>query len=238
MLRNFIGFHPAIHDHGEGDPPYFWQVPKEHHRYLRILPEVEIERLTNAQKSPLVLVKPLHDSQRAAELLQHFHRSKGLWIFRHYREVILSHLSYYKGRYDPLTYLKDLLELNAHSWKAEGLNEGMRDFIMQHRIQATTPTAAFALFWLARNSLLLHQKHPNLLVVNYADLIADPQRALMMISQHIQMDLDPRYALFPQRRERPQLLPNSIPESILAACEAMHTKLCAMSSNLSSQSNS
>jgi hypothetical protein len=232
MLRNFIGFHPAIHDHGEGDPPYFWQVSVEDPRYLRLVPEAEIERLTANQKSPLVLLKPLHDSQRAAELLRRFPHSKGLWIFRHYREVILSHLNYYKGRYDPLTYLKDLLELNTQSWKAEGLDESMRDFIGQHRLQASTPTAAFALFWLARNSLLFLENHPDLLTVNYTDLIAHPQQAITMISHHIQLNLDPRYALFPQRRERPQSLSDSIPESILTACDAMYEKLCAMSSNL------
>jgi hypothetical protein len=53
-----------------------------------------------------------------------------------------------------------------------------------------------------------------------------------MISHHIQLNLDPRYALFPQRRERPQSLSDSIPESILTACDAMYEKLCAMSSNL------
>jgi hypothetical protein len=234
MLRNFIGFHPAIHDHGEGDPPYFWQVPVEDLRYLRVVPKVEIERLTRAQKSPVVLIKPLHDSQRAAELLRHFPRSKGLWIFRHYREVILSHLNYYRGRYDPLPYLKDLLELNTQSWKAEGLDEEMLDFIVKHRADTATPTAAYALFWLARNSLLFHQDHPDLLTVNYADLIKHPQQSLKQLSHHIQMDLDPRYALFPQRRERPQSLPDIIPESILAACDAMYEKLCAMSSSLSS----
>lgn len=229
MLRNFIGFHPAISDHGEGDPPFFWQMPVEDLRYLRVLPDAEIERLTHAQKSPVVLIKPLHDSQRAAELLRNFPRSKGLWIFRHYREVILSHLNYYKGRYDPLPYLKDMLELNTASWKAEGLSDEMRDFIIQHRAQATTPTAAFALFWLARNSLLFHQDHPDLLTVNYADLIEHPQESLTRLSHHIQMDLDPRYALFPQRRERPQSLPDALPAPIVEACERMLERLVAKS---------
>ncbi|MDZ4286527.1 MAG: hypothetical protein U0984_01135 [Prosthecobacter sp.] len=101
MLRSFIGFDPRVDDQGEGDPPYFWQVPVEDPRYLRAVPDEEIERLSRASHSPVVLIKPLHDSQRAAALLQRFPRSKGIWIFRHYHEVILSHLNYYRGRYDP-----------------------------------------------------------------------------------------------------------------------------------------
>lgn len=227
MLRNFIGFHPAISDHGEGDPPYFWQVPLEDMRYLRLVPNEEIQRLIKKQKSPVVLIKPLHDSQRAAELLQMFTGSRGLWIFRHYREVILSHLNYYKGRYDPLPYLKDLLELKAASWKAEALSSEMKSFISEHMHLATNATAGYALFWLARNSLLFDQIANNLMTVNYADLIEHPQASLRKLSSHIQIDLDPRYALFPQRRERQQPLPDELPKPILHACEQMNDRLVA-----------
>lgn len=225
MLRNFIGFNPAINDHGEGDPPYFWQVPVEDPRYLRVVPDEEIDRLTRAQKSPVVLVKPLHDSQRASELLRRFPRSKGIWIFRHYHEVILSHLNYYRGRYDPLPYVKDLLDLNASSWKAEGLGEEMRSLILQLRDQATTPTAGFALFWLARNSLLFQQDHPDLLTVHYSDLIEHPAGSLALLGRHIGMELDLRYSQFPQRRERSQPLPDAIPPAILEHCDAMFERL-------------
>ncbi len=225
MLRNFIGFNPAIADHGEGDPPYFWQVPVEDPRYLRVVPDEEIDRLTRAQTSPVVLVKPLHDSQRAAELLRRFPRSKGIWIFRHYHEVILSHLNYYKGRYDPLPYLKDLLDLNTASWKAECLGEEMRGIILKHRAEATTPTAGFALFWLARNSLLFQQDQQDLLTVHYADLINHPAASLKLLGRHIAMDLDLRYSEFPQRRERTQALPDEIPPAIRELCDDMHSRL-------------
>jgi len=232
MLRSFIGFDSRIDDHGEGDPPYFWQVPVEDPRYLRIVPDDEIQRLSQAQRSPVVLIKPLHDSQRAAELLRRFPRSKGIWIFRHYHEVILSHLNYYKGRYDPLPYVKDLLDLNECSWKAEHLGPRMKEFILRHRSEATTPTAAYALFWLARNSLLFDQDHPDLLTLNYADLVAKPGPALDVLSQHVGLNLDRRYSQFPQRRERKQDLPDAIPGAIHTACDEMQQRLISRAAAL------
>jgi len=229
MLRSFIGFDPRVNDQGEGDPPFFWQTPVEDPRYIRLIPDAEIERLVRAQTSEVVLIKPLHDSQRAAELLRRFQRSKGIWIFRHYHEVILSHINYYRGRYDPLPYLRDLLELNPGSWKAEALGEEMRAFIIQHRHLATTPTAGYALFWLARNSLLFQQEHPDLITLDYDTLVVRAADALALLSQFVGLDLDARYAQFPQRRERPKELPDALPPVLKEACEMMLERLRARS---------
>jgi len=225
MLRNFIGFDPRVNDQGEGDPPFFRQMPVTDLQYLRLRPDAEVARLLAEQRNQVVLLKPLHDSQRATALLNAFPGSKGIWIFRHYREVILSHLTYYKGRYEALPYLRDLLELNKKSWKAEGLGPEMRRFIQEHKELATTPTAAFALFWLARNSLLFDQEHPEMIAFNYNSLVEQPVKALGMLGAHIQLDLAATYARFPQRLERDRPLPDDVPALILDACDVMWNQL-------------
>ncbi|MEZ5384366.1 MAG: hypothetical protein R3F13_02500 [Prosthecobacter sp.] len=229
MLRNFIGFDPRVNDQGEGDPPYFRQLPVEDLHYLRLQPDEVIARLLSEQRSQVVLLKPLHDSQRATALLSGFQKSKGIWIFRHYREVILSHLTYYRNRYEPLSYVRDLLDLNDKSWKAEGLGMEMRQFVREHRTLVTTPTAAFAMFWLARNSLLFDQKHPELITVNYRSLVEQPVKALEKFGSHIHLDLDSAYARFPQRIERDRSLPDELPAPILEACNAMMERLIGCS---------
>lgn len=237
MLRSFIGFDPRVDDQGEGDPPYFWQGPEDDLRYLRLLPDEAVEKLASRCRSEVLLIKPLHDSQRAAHLLHRFPGSKGIWIFRHYHEVILSHLTYYRGRYDPLPYLQDMLNLNEASWKAEGLGQEMRDFIQQHRHLATTATAGFALFWLARNSLYFSQMqaHPGLPLVSihYADLVGHSAQALRFLGEYTGLELDPRYARFPEHRERKKELPDAIPPVLLEACEKMMARLQAAAVPLS-----
>lgn len=225
MLRNFIGFDPRVNDQGEGDPPFFRQLPVEDLQYLRLHSDGEVARLLAAQRSQVVLLKPLHDSQRASHLLNAFPKSKGIWIFRHYRDVILSHVTYYKGRYEALPYLRDLLELNESSWKAEGLGAEIRGFIQEYKALATTPTVAFALFWLARNSLLFDQDHPELIAVNYHSLVEQPAKCLEILGRHIYLDLNDAYARFPQRVDREKSLPDAVPAPVLDACEKMWERL-------------
>ena len=229
MLRDFIGFDPRVKDYGEGDPPFFWQRPMDDPLYIRLVHDVEVERLRMAERSELVLIKPLHDSQRAVELLGKWPRSKGIWIYRHYREVILSHQAYYKGRYSAEPYLNDLWELNEKSWKAEYLGAEMKDFIRTHRHLATNSTVAFALFWLARNSLLFTNKHPNLITLPYSAMVRQPQLALEVIGHHLEMDFDPRYAEFPEHRERNKPLPHPLPCAVEVACEKMLSALAGVS---------
>jgi len=137
----------------------------------------------------------------------------------------LSHLTYYRGRYEPIPYLYDLLELNETSWKAENLGAEMRDFIHEHRHLATTPTAGFALFWLARNSLLFDNEHPALIALHYADLIRHPRPALRVLGSHLGMNFDERYSYFPEHRDRERPLPDELPPVLNEACEAMMKRL-------------
>jgi len=225
MLRNFIGFDPRVNDQGEGAPPFFHQTENDHPDYIRLIPDDQIQDLVQKQRSEVVLIKPLHDSQRAAELLDRFPDSKGVWIFRDYHEVILSHLTYYKGRYEGLPYVQPLLNLDSTSWKAQGLGEEMKTFVKEHRRLATTPTSAFALFWLARNSLLFSQHHNQMITLGYKDLVQHPSECLAILGRHIDLDLDPRCTQFPEHRDRPQSLPDKIPFPILSACELMMSKL-------------
>lgn len=59
LLRHLIGLDSRVQDYGEGDPPYFWQVPNEDPRYIRLRDDEEIERLRRKERSPIVLLKPL-----------------------------------------------------------------------------------------------------------------------------------------------------------------------------------
>jgi hypothetical protein len=124
-----------------------------------------------------------------------------------------------------MPYLRDLLELNENSWKAENLSAEMRGFISAHRHLATTPTAGFALFWLARNSLFFDNTHPSLIALHYADLIKHPQEALRVLGRHLDMTFDERYSDFPEHRDREKPLPDEIPPVLLEACEAMMSRL-------------
>lgn len=225
LLRNLIGLDPRVQDYGEGDPPYFWQTDPEDPRYIRLIDLQDIEALRRRERSSIVLLKPLHDSQRARELLNCWPSSRAVFIHRDFREVILSHLSYYRDRYDLTAYVDDLLQLRAPSWKAENLGDEMRIFLESHRHLARNACSGLALFWLARNSLRSSQSHERLIGLNYRDLVARPARCLEVLGSHLNMEFHPRLASLPQERPRPAPLPEPIAPPLLEACEAMADQL-------------
>ena len=229
LLRSFIGLDWRVSDQGEGDPPYFWQLPVSEPKYLRLRDDADIETLRQRERSELVLLKPLHDTQRAHQLLQTWPQSRAVFIHRHYREVILSHLHYYRRRYDPDAYLADLLSLNPQSWKAENLDEPTRDFIAAHRHLASNPSNGFALFWLARNSLRFSQDHARMIGLHYADLVRHPHFCLQQLGRLFEMDFPPQLALLPETRERSAPLPDTLHPQLEQACEDMLCRLNAHS---------
>lgn len=227
LLRDFIGSDKRFRDIGEGDAPYFHQ--EKGPRYLRLVDDSQVEALTKAQKSPWVLLKPLHDSQRAAELLERFESSRGIWIFRHYDSVVQSHIGYY--RHDPMEYLRPLRQVDIHSWMLSGLEQQSMERVRELlEIANSSIPDLYAVFWYARNALLFqHLKRVNLLVISYENLVAAPHQCLQSFNNHLGVDLSTKALLVPK-----QLRPNGplgfkLREKIGHACNQMLQQLSSLS---------
>lgn len=225
FLRNFIGLDQRFRDIGEGDPPYFHQ--EEDAQYLRLVEDSQVEALVKAQKSPWVLLKPLHDSQRAVELLERFERSRGIWIFRHYNSVVQSHLGYY--HHDPLTYLRPLREKDVNSWMLSGLeDQSMEQVFELIELAGSSIPDLYAVFWYARNSFLFqHLKRVNLLVVSYEKLVTSPHECLQAFNKHLELDLSTKALLVPDRRGFKSAGFELMPK-IDHACSLMYQQLASL----------
>ena len=227
LLRNFIGLDSRFRDIGEGDPPYFHQ--ERGGRYLRLLEDDQVEALVYSQKSPWVLLKPLHDSQRAAELLGRFKDSRGIWIFRHYDSVVQSHLGYY--HHDPMEYLQPLRQMDLSSWMLSGLeNQNLERVRALVELADESIPDLYAVFWYARNVLLFqHLQRANLLVVSYESLVATPHQCLQAFNKHLGVGLSTKALLVPmQRRPNAPALSKLTPE-VEHACNLMLQKLSSLS---------
>lgn len=225
-MRNFIGLDQRFRDIGEGDPPYFHQ--EEGERYLRLVEDSQVEALVKTQRSPWVLLKPLHDSQRAVELLESFEGSRGIWIFRHYDSVVQSHLGYYQ--HDPMYYLRPLRQKDVNSWMLSGLEHQSMERVCEliEMADSSIPDL-YAVFWYARNALLFqHLKRANLLVVSYENLVASPHQCLQAFNKHLGLDLSTKALLVPnQRRSNPPAGFKFRPE-IEHACNLMLQQLSSL----------
>lgn len=153
-------------------------------RYIP-LPEVKIK--IEADRSPLVVAKPLVESQDLSPLLDLFPDTKAVWMFRHYADVASSNLKYFSSD----TGFKDLIPILARdpeNWRSRNLAEADIQAIEAVYSEAMDPHDAAALFWYARNSLyfsLGYENDPRIALCRYGDLVTNPGGIMRQAYQFI-----------------------------------------------------
>jgi len=143
---------------------------------LRLNPLTEVKARILADRAPLVVYKPLVESQNLNILLDLFPVAKAVWMYRDFRAVVLSNLKYF-GRDTGHRDLVPIIEGNTSNWRAEKLAESDRDIIRDIYSTDMDPNDAAALFWYARNSLFFSRgfhSDDRVRTCRYGDLVTRP----------------------------------------------------------------
>jgi hypothetical protein len=132
---------------------------------------------------PMVVLKPLVESQNALALLDGLPNAHALWMFRHWTDVARSNLARF-GRDNGIRNLRRVVEARPGDWRAEGVDAATHAVVAEHFSESMNPWDAAALFWWVRNthffSLGLAER-PGVMTCPYEDLVADPNRVLRAI---------------------------------------------------------
>jgi Sulfotransferase domain len=154
---------------------------------LRLNPLDEVQQEFERNKAPIIVLKPLVESQNILQLLDYFPQSKALWMYRHYKDTAISLISRF-GLHASLRDIKFIVENNRSRWHVEGVSDYVRSVVMQHFSEDMSPYDAAALFWFARNQLFyeLNLDHnPRVLMGRYEDLATNPGAAIGKIYQFL-----------------------------------------------------
>jgi hypothetical protein len=222
MLANAIGLSPHVKDYGEGDPKYFYWADAP-----RLRPLDEVAAQLNREHNCVTLLKPLCDSQRAEEILHRFPSARGFWIVRNFRDCVASHVQYYSQFHDGLAYVREMLQLDSPTWKNEGLSGEMRDVLASASTRELNLETAYALYWLARNSIFdALPKNVAVTLIHYEDILRNPEKSLEPLFGQLSIPFRPQYALAvspPARRPRQGRSP--IDDDVAERCERLHDRL-------------
>lgn len=140
----------------------------------RPLPEVTARILSD--RAPLVVCKPLVESQNLDTLLGLFPSTRAIWMYRDYRAVVLSNLKYF-GQDTGHRDLRPILARDTSNWRAEKFAESDLEIIENLYSPDMDSHDAAALFWFARNSLFFSRgfdADARILLCRYADLVTRP----------------------------------------------------------------
>jgi hypothetical protein len=129
---------------------------------------------------PLVVLKPLVESQNTPTLLESLPGARGLWMFRGWRDVACSNLARF-GRDKGVTNLRSVVEQRPTDWRAECVSPAVQRVVAQHFSESMNPHDAAALFWWVRNSFFFElglDANPALRSCRYEELVMDPAATL------------------------------------------------------------
>jgi hypothetical protein len=129
------------------------------------------------RKERLIVIKPLVESQNVRWLLNSLENSKAIWVYRHYRAVVVSNLQKF-GIKNGLADLRPIAENRADDWRSEKVSTELRRTVSAFYSPNMDPHDAAALFWFARNSLFFELALPHddrILLCRYEDFVTEPE---------------------------------------------------------------
>jgi len=164
---------------------------------FRLRPVDDVRRLVAASRHPYVLLKPLCDTHRTAELLDRLRtRSdpRALWVYRSAEGRARSAVAKFGDQ--NLQVLRELAAGGGHDrWQAQGLSSDSLALLRRLDWSAVDPVSAAALFWYVRNRLYFElglDDRPDVLLVSYDALVADPAAEMGRVCAFLGFPYHPR----------------------------------------------
>jgi hypothetical protein len=177
-----------------------------------------------------VLFKPLCDSHRTTELLDHLGTvspGRAIWVFRSVDGRVRSAIA----KFGP-TNLRVLSEIAAGRgdglWQAQGLSNESRDFIRSIDYAHLSPESAAALFWYVRNSLYfelgLHERD-DVMLASYDSLLRDGSAVMRVLCRFLDLPYDPDLVAHVDSARSPDQSRLAIEGGIRARCDELAERL-------------
>jgi hypothetical protein len=154
---------------------------------LRLEPLPDVKRRLDRIRAPLIVLKPLVESQHVRSLLEGFDNSYAIWMYRRPESVAASDLSYF-GSENGERNLRLLLSNDPPNWRGEVVPETTRSVLSSYYRPGMDPHDAAALFWWARTSLFFDlglDQRPDVRLCSYERLVADPEPTLRALYEFV-----------------------------------------------------
>ena len=161
---------------------------------LRLKPCNEINRILSRFRAPLIVVKPIVESQRTPKLLAEITNSKAVWLYRDYRDVVSSNVKRFHSQIDGL---RSVVTGSPRSWRNEKVSDETLAILKQFFSEDMSKPDAAALGWYSRNILFFDlglDKRDDVFLCNYEQLVCDPETTMRRIYRFIGFDF-PKYRI-------------------------------------------
>ena len=154
---------------------------------IRLNPLPDVAAVINRVRVPLVVVKPLVETQNVRALLDYFPGSKALFMYRNYADVAQSDLAKFGAR-NGIHNIRPIAAGDADNWRSEGASREVREVIRRFYSEQMNQNDAAGLFWYARNRLFFDldlARCPDVMLCRYEHLTSEPAAVMRRIYECI-----------------------------------------------------
>jgi len=153
----------------------------------RLNPLPDVAAFLRRVPAPLVVTKPLVETQNVLTLLNYFPGSKSLFMYRRYADVARSDLVKFGPR-NAIENIRPIAEGDRHNWRSEGASSTVREVVKRFYSERMNPNDAAALFWFARNHLYFDLNlagHSDVFLCRYEHLVQEPEHVMRSIYEFL-----------------------------------------------------
>jgi hypothetical protein len=201
---------------------------------IRLNAVAKVKSVIDSLGHPLVILKPLVESQHVDKLLALHKNVKCVWLFRNYRDVAASNIK----KWGPMNGKNNLLPIinqEPSNWRSESLPPETVSTVKKHYDENMSSHDAAALFWWVRNSLYFHQHlfdNSKIYTCNYKNLVSQPGVQMKELYQFIGVE-------YPTNSITDHVHANSVKkgkkiilsDGIEKLCQELYDNLCKYDSN-------
>lgn len=188
-----------------------------------------LERSLDSSAFPAIMLKPICDSHRADEILDRFPASRGLWIFRDYRDTVHSATVKWPTAPEGIKLLAEEAT-KAAGWWAGGLKADDFELVRQHYRPNMEPHEAHALLWYLRNKFYFRlglEGREDVLLIKYEDLVKEPLSRFGQVFKFIDIDFRERFVSDVHSSSVGARSKLELPKRIDALCSEVYERLKA-----------
>ncbi|MCB4436297.1 sulfotransferase [Alteromonas sp. McT4-15] len=142
-------------------------------------------------KAPLIVMKPLVESQNAISLLDTLENITAVWLYRNYLDVALSDLKKFpntSGRGN----LQPILDRDENNWRSQNVPKELVETVKAVYSDSLTELDCACLFWFVRNSLFFYQgleRRDDVVLWKYENLMFEPEKHFSQLSDKLKVNL-------------------------------------------------
>jgi hypothetical protein len=222
MLVRGLESSPEFEVHNESDRRAF--------RRFRLRPDHEVAALVLASRHRYVLLKPLCDSHRVAELLDGLGvptPGRAIWAYRDVDGRARSALAKFGD-----ANLRALREIASGAglcrWQAQGLSARSLELLGSFDYGRMSPADAAALFWYVRNLLYFEQgleRRGDVMLCSYDRMVAAPEETMRALCAFLGVAWRPELVAHVAPRSGPGRPRLDLDPRIRAHCEDLRARL-------------